>query len=230
MIGPMIGFIDVGKGQSFLLCFLFRTFFVDSCCCDCWYETTKYVVAASGGCIHYPGWLFLLEVPPFMCSRPSSKLNQWLVSLSALWIFFYKQTWNWNSKKKRKKEKKTCLWSGFVQPSWRFFQNQIYDTRTSCISLIQREDQEIIVLWQNCQVRGQYVAMCVHGLLKCFFFTGYINTEAQHLFVYFFESRNDPDKDDVIFWTALLSLNLLSYILILRQDPVVLPHLAFSWN
>ncbi|GJE98978.1 peptidase S10, serine carboxypeptidase [Phanerochaete sordida] len=32
-------------------------------------------------------------------------------------------------------------------------------------------------------------------------FTGYIDIEARHLFFYFFESRNDPDKDDVIFWT-----------------------------
>lgn len=32
-------------------------------------------------------------------------------------------------------------------------------------------------------------------------FTGYIDIDARHLFFYFFESRNDPDKDDVIFWT-----------------------------
>ncbi|KAI0069949.1 serine carboxypeptidase [Panus rudis PR-1116 ss-1] len=32
-------------------------------------------------------------------------------------------------------------------------------------------------------------------------YTGYIDVEARHLFVYFFESRNDPDTDDVIFWT-----------------------------
>jgi cathepsin A (carboxypeptidase C) len=32
-------------------------------------------------------------------------------------------------------------------------------------------------------------------------YTGYIDIEARHLFFYFFESRNDPDKDDVIFWT-----------------------------
>ncbi|KAJ7804149.1 Alpha/Beta hydrolase protein [Mycena olivaceomarginata] len=31
--------------------------------------------------------------------------------------------------------------------------------------------------------------------------TGYIDIEARHLFFYFFESRNDPDTDDVIFWT-----------------------------
>ncbi|KIP06688.1 hypothetical protein PHLGIDRAFT_128116 [Phlebiopsis gigantea 11061_1 CR5-6] len=32
-------------------------------------------------------------------------------------------------------------------------------------------------------------------------FTGYIDIEARHLFFYFFESRSEPDKDDVIFWT-----------------------------
>ncbi|XP_006457521.1 hypothetical protein AGABI2DRAFT_139843 [Agaricus bisporus var. bisporus H97] len=32
-------------------------------------------------------------------------------------------------------------------------------------------------------------------------YTGYIDIEARHLFFYFFESRNNPDTDDVIFWT-----------------------------
>ena len=32
-------------------------------------------------------------------------------------------------------------------------------------------------------------------------YTGYIDIETRHLFFYFFESRNDPDTDDVIFWT-----------------------------
>lgn len=32
-------------------------------------------------------------------------------------------------------------------------------------------------------------------------YTGYIDVEARHLFFYFFESRNDPDNDDVMFWT-----------------------------
>ncbi|KAM5543857.1 hypothetical protein V8D89_002474 [Ganoderma adspersum] len=32
-------------------------------------------------------------------------------------------------------------------------------------------------------------------------YTGYIDIEARHLFFYFFESRRDPDTDDVIFWT-----------------------------
>ena len=33
-------------------------------------------------------------------------------------------------------------------------------------------------------------------------YTGYIDTsEARHIFFYFFESRNDPDTDDVILWT-----------------------------
>ncbi|CCM05789.1 uncharacterized protein FIBRA_08022 [Fibroporia radiculosa] len=33
-------------------------------------------------------------------------------------------------------------------------------------------------------------------------YTGYIDiSEVRHLFFYFFESRNDPDTDDVVFWT-----------------------------
>ena len=32
-------------------------------------------------------------------------------------------------------------------------------------------------------------------------YTGYIDIEARHLFFYFFESRRDPDTDDVVFWT-----------------------------
>ncbi|KAI1792225.1 serine carboxypeptidase [Ganoderma leucocontextum] len=32
-------------------------------------------------------------------------------------------------------------------------------------------------------------------------YTGYIDIEARHLFFYFFESRRDPDTDDIIFWT-----------------------------
>ncbi|KAI0772248.1 serine carboxypeptidase [Irpex lacteus] len=31
-------------------------------------------------------------------------------------------------------------------------------------------------------------------------YTGYIDIEARHLFFYFFESRSNPDDDDVIFW------------------------------
>ncbi|KAI0666416.1 serine carboxypeptidase [Trametes maxima] len=32
-------------------------------------------------------------------------------------------------------------------------------------------------------------------------YTGYIDAEARHLFFYFFESRRNPDTDDIIFWT-----------------------------
>ena len=38
-----------------------------------------------------------------------------------------------------------------------------------------------------------------HPLTRAY--TGYIDIEARHLFFYFFESRRDPDTDDVIFWT-----------------------------
>lgn len=37
----------------------------------------------------------------------------------------------------------------------------------------------------------------------CRAYTGYIDvTEARHLFFYFFESRRDPDRDDVIYWAT----------------------------
>ncbi|KAL1939260.1 hypothetical protein VTO73DRAFT_10063 [Trametes versicolor] len=32
-------------------------------------------------------------------------------------------------------------------------------------------------------------------------YSGYIDVEARHLFFYFFESRRNPDTDDVVFWT-----------------------------
>ncbi|KAJ6602827.1 serine carboxypeptidase [Mycena vulgaris] len=32
-------------------------------------------------------------------------------------------------------------------------------------------------------------------------YTGYIDIQARHLFFYFFESRSNPDTDEVIFWT-----------------------------
>jgi len=32
-------------------------------------------------------------------------------------------------------------------------------------------------------------------------YTGYIDVGTRHLFFYFFESRNDPDNDDVMLWT-----------------------------
>jgi uncharacterized membrane protein len=32
-------------------------------------------------------------------------------------------------------------------------------------------------------------------------YTGYIDFGARHLFFYFFESRNDPSTDDIMFWT-----------------------------
>ena len=32
-------------------------------------------------------------------------------------------------------------------------------------------------------------------------YTGYIDVGPKHFFFYFFESRNDPAKDDVLLWT-----------------------------
>ncbi|KAK0455790.1 serine carboxypeptidase [Desarmillaria tabescens] len=50
----------------------------------------------------------------------------------------------------------------------------------------------------NYNVRIKKTAFCDDTVAA---YTGYIDIEARHLFFYFFESRNDPDTDDVIFWT-----------------------------
>ncbi|KAF9567098.1 serine carboxypeptidase [Agrocybe pediades] len=47
-------------------------------------------------------------------------------------------------------------------------------------------------------VRVKQTSFC-DGTVKAY--TGYIDVESRHLFFYFFESRNDPDNDNVIFWT-----------------------------
>ncbi|KAJ7739216.1 Alpha/Beta hydrolase protein [Mycena metata] len=53
--------------------------------------------------------------------------------------------------------------------------------------------------------RGPGVNLCRKDDSKNFIFrtrnTGYIDIQARHLFFYFFESRNNPDEDDVVFWT-----------------------------
>src|SRR5260221_14412833 len=67
-------------------------------------------------------------------------------------------------------------------------------------------------------------------------YTGYIDFDAKHLFFYFFESRNDPDKDDVIFWTnggeAPSLINIFFQLTLRAQCQVlVAPRLLdFSWN
>ncbi|KAI0772250.1 serine carboxypeptidase [Irpex lacteus] len=53
-------------------------------------------------------------------------------------------------------------------------------------------------LFPNYGVRIKESGFC-DGTVRSY--TGYIDVEARHLFFYFFESRNDPDTDDVIFWT-----------------------------
>ncbi|XP_006461495.1 hypothetical protein AGABI2DRAFT_69247 [Agaricus bisporus var. bisporus H97] len=73
----------------------------------------------------------------------------------------------------------------------------------SSLSLSSLDENEYTVLsdhplYPNYNVRIKKSRFCdetVNG------FTGYIDIEARHLFFYFFESRSDPDKDDVIFWT-----------------------------
>ncbi|KAJ7053949.1 serine carboxypeptidase [Mycena amicta] len=52
--------------------------------------------------------------------------------------------------------------------------------------------------FHNYGVRVKKSHICDGGVAS---YTGYIDIEARHLFFYFFESRSDPDKDDVIFWT-----------------------------
>ncbi|KAK1217826.1 hypothetical protein PQX77_019499 [Marasmius sp. AFHP31] len=54
-------------------------------------------------------------------------------------------------------------------------------------------------LFPNHSARIKKSRFCDHTVNA---YTGYIDiTGARHLFFYFFESRSDPDKDDVIFWT-----------------------------
>ncbi|KAJ7850096.1 serine carboxypeptidase [Mycena leptocephala] len=50
----------------------------------------------------------------------------------------------------------------------------------------------------NYDVRIKKSNFCDEGVSA---YTGYIDIQARHLFFYFFESRSDPDNDDVIFWT-----------------------------
>ncbi|KAJ7751869.1 serine carboxypeptidase [Mycena maculata] len=53
-------------------------------------------------------------------------------------------------------------------------------------------------VFPNYEVRIKKSAFCDETVKA---YTGYIDIEARHIFFYFFESRNDPDTDDVIFWT-----------------------------
>ncbi|KAH9916737.1 serine carboxypeptidase [Epithele typhae] len=50
----------------------------------------------------------------------------------------------------------------------------------------------------NHNVRVKQSQFCDGGVNA---YTGYIDVEARHLFFYFFESRRDPETDDVMFWT-----------------------------
>ncbi|KAL6307995.1 serine carboxypeptidase [Sparassis latifolia] len=67
-------------------------------------------------------------------------------------------------------------------------------------------------------------------------YTGYIDIEARHLFFYFFESRNDPTNDDVIFWTnggpgCSSSLGLFMELGPCRvTNPNATSYNPYSWN
>ncbi|KAH8108845.1 serine carboxypeptidase [Phellopilus nigrolimitatus] len=67
-------------------------------------------------------------------------------------------------------------------------------------------------------------------------YTGYIDVGAKHLFFYFFESRNDPDNDDVLLWTNGGPGGSSSMGLFLELGPcnIVSPNSTeynpYSWN
>ncbi|KAI0778827.1 serine carboxypeptidase [Trametes elegans] len=67
-------------------------------------------------------------------------------------------------------------------------------------------------------------------------YTGYIDVEARHLFFYFFESRRDPDSDDVVFWTnggpgGSSALGLFMELGPCRvSTPNATEPFAFAWN
>ncbi|KAF8870097.1 Alpha/Beta hydrolase protein [Infundibulicybe gibba] len=58
-------------------------------------------------------------------------------------------------------------------------------------------------------------------------YTGYIDIEARHLFFYFFESRSNPDKDDVILWTNGGAQTGMLFVSGLFMELVFHPQ---SWN
>ncbi|EIW75298.1 serine carboxypeptidase [Coniophora puteana RWD-64-598 SS2] len=66
-------------------------------------------------------------------------------------------------------------------------------------------------------------------------YTGYIDVGLKHLFFYFFESRSDPDKDDVIFWTnggpgGSSAMGLFLELGPCRMTPEGIKYHEQSWN
>ncbi|KAL4246570.1 Carboxypeptidase [Abortiporus biennis] len=88
-------------------------------------------------------------------------------------------------------------------------------------------------VFPNYQVRLKKSKFCDGGVDA---YTGYIDIEARHLFFYFFESRDDPDKDDVIFWTNGGPGGSSSFGLLMEQGPCLVTsanttkYNPFSWN
>lgn len=72
------------------------------------------------------------------------------------------------------------------------------------------------------------------SVFLCSSYTGYIDIEARHIFFYFFESRNDPDADDVIFWTNggsfVVGYRTAALCWFVVQDPAAHPLWVCSWN
>ncbi|KAG6826720.1 hypothetical protein H0H92_014712, partial [Tricholoma furcatifolium] len=94
-----------------------------------------------------------------------------------------------------------------TQPSWPRPEIDSYDsydaglfTPLESLSVLSKDEYTFMghPAFPNHGVRIKKTEFCDGGVNS---YTGYIDIEARHLFFYFFESRNDPDTDDVIFWT-----------------------------
>lgn len=78
---------------------------------------------------------------------------------------------------------------------------RIREISPSIVPKSQCTNQEESVLWCNSEVGCIYSDPDCKLRFQISVYTGYIDIEARHIFFYFFESRNNPATDDVIFWT-----------------------------
>ncbi|KAG5734170.1 Carboxypeptidase Y [Termitomyces sp. T112] len=87
----------------------------------------------------------------------------------------------------------------FANPKYQFYDDGLFTPFEDLSSLPQNEYTLLThPAFPAHSVRIKRTNFCDRGVNS---YTGYIDIAARHLFFYFFESRNDPDKDDVIFWT-----------------------------